>query len=123
MDVYSHVSLEDVDARELEDGAPILRSVGIDLQPEEMRPSVWEYDAGEENVFHRQGSQEELYVVLEGSFDVTIERDDEREVLAVEAGDYLVVPPESWRQLSAREPSRVLVVGAPNVADDGIVED
>ncbi|WP_114577388.1 cupin domain-containing protein [Saliphagus sp. LR7] len=121
--MYSHVSLEDVDARELEDGAPILRSVGIDLQPEEMRPSVWEYDAGEENVFHRQGSQEELYVVLEGSFDVTIERDDEREVLAVEAGDYLVVPPESWRQLSAREPSRVLVVGAPNVADDGIVED
>lgn len=120
--MYSYVSVEEVDARELEDGAPTLRSVGLELQPEEMRPSVWDYKAGEENAFHRQGKQEELYVVLEGALDVTIERDDEREVIAVEEGDYLVVPPESWRQLEAREPSRVLVVGAPNVADDGIVE-
>lgn len=121
-DMYSHVSMEEVEPRELDAEAPTLRSVGLELQPEEMRPAVWEYEAGEENASHRQGSQEELYVVLEGAFDVTIERDDEREVIALEEGDYLLVPPESWRQLSAREPSRILVVGAPNVADDGIVE-
>lgn len=120
--MYSHVSLEKVEPRELEGEAPTLRSVGLELGPEEMRPAVWEYEAGEENAYHRQGEQEELYVVLEGAFDVTIERGDEREVLALEEDDFLVVPPESWRQLAAREPSRILVVGAPNVSDDGILE-
>lgn len=120
--MYSMVSLEDVDARELEGGAPTLRSVGHELRPEEMRPAVWEYEVGEENAYHRQEQQEELYIVLEGTFDVTIERDDEREVVALEEGDCLLVPPESWRQLEAVEDGRVLVVGAPNVKDDGILE-
>ena len=121
--MYSMVRLEDVEAHELEGEAPTLRSIGYELEPEQMRPAVWEYEAGEENAYHRQERQEELYVVLEGTFDVTIERDDEREVVALEDGDCLLVPPESWRQLEAIEDGKVLVVGAPNVKDDGILEE
>nr|WP_303650200.1 cupin domain-containing protein [Halalkalicoccus sp. NIPERK01] len=82
-----------------------------------MRPSVWEYAAGESNNRHRQGEQEELYVVLSGSFEMEIE--GERIDLA--EGDVIVVEPDAWRRLTAREDSRLLVVGAPNVPDDGIV--
>ncbi len=120
--MYSLVHLEDVQPREFDD-APTLRSIGHELRSEEMRPAVWEYEAGERNVHHRQERQEELYVVLEGVFDVTIERDGERDVVSIENGDSLLVPPESWRQLEAVEDGAVLVVGAPNVKDDGIVED
>ena len=120
--MYSLKSLEDVDERELDTEAPTLRPVGLELRPQKMRPSVWEYRTGEENVFHRQGEQEELYVVLEGSFDATIEYEDDREVLELHTDDFLVVPPESWRQFEALERSRLLVVGAPNVPDDGILE-
>ena len=120
--MYSVVNLEDVQPREFDD-APTLRSIGHELRPAEMRPAVWEYEAGEKNVHHRQEQQEELYVVLEGAFDVTIERDDEREVVSIENGDCLLVPPESWRQLEAVEDGTVLVVGAPNVKDDGVLED
>ncbi|MHC3437304.1 cupin domain-containing protein [Natrialbaceae archaeon A-gly3] len=121
--MYTMVSLEDAETREPEGDAPTLRSIGYDLQPAEMRPAVWEYEAGEENAYHRQEEQEELYVVLEGVFDVTVERDDEREVLALEEGDCLLVPSESWRQLEAVEAGKVLVVGAPSVKDDGILEE
>lgn len=120
--MYSLVSLETVESRDLETTAPTLRSVGDDLQPENMRPAIWEFDAGDENVFHRQSEQEELYVVLKGRLDATIERGDDRDVLEIKQNDFLVVPPESWRQLEARENSTVLVVGAPNVPDDGILE-
>lgn len=120
--MYSKVSLDDVDPIEVDGDALTIRSVGYELRPEKMRPAVWEYDEGEENVFHRQEQQEELYVVLEGRFEVTIEREDDREVIDVRSGDYLLVPPESWRQFRALEESRLLVVGAPNVKDDGVVE-
>ncbi|WIV66551.1 cupin domain-containing protein [Natrialbaceae archaeon AArc-T1-2] len=120
--MYTKVSLENAEAREFEDG-PTLRSIGYDLQAERMRPAVWEYEAGEENAYHRQDEQEELYVVLEGRFDVTIERDDDRSVVELGRDDCLLVPPEPWRQLAAREDGTVLVVGAPNVKDDGILEE
>ena len=121
--MYSLVDLERVEPHELEGEAPTLFPVGVELQPEEMRPSVWHYEKGEENAYHRQAEQEELYVVLEGTVDVTIERDDERDVVELTKHDFLVVPPESWRQLRAVEESRVLAVGAPNVKDDAILEE
>ena len=122
--MYSHTTLSEVDEHDVGETAPTLRSVGYHLQPAEMRPAIWEYDAGESNRYHRQREQEELYVVLEGAFDVTIERDDERDVVALEKHDCLVVPPTSWRQLEATaDGSSVLVVGAPNVKDDGILEE
>lgn len=120
--MYSLVDLENVERRDLDFEDPTLLSVGLELRPDRMRPNVWEYERGEQNAYHRQDQQEELYVVLEGTVDVTIERDDERDVVELTKHDFLVVPPESWRQLEAIEESRVLVVGAPNVKDDGIVE-
>lgn len=120
--MYELASIDRVEPHELEDLDPTLLPIGLELQPDRMRPSVWHYEQGEENNFHRQAEQEELYVVLEGAFDVTIERDDERDVVELTSEDVLVVPPESWRQLKALEESRVLVVGAPNVADDAILE-
>lgn len=114
--MYSRVSLEDVESTDVEGIDPVLKSVGYHLRPDEMRPSVWEFEEGDATNRHRQGEQEELYVVLEGAFDVEVEE----ETFGVEAGDYLLVPPESWRQLTATEPSTLLVVGAPNVKDDGI---
>lgn len=120
--MYSLIDLENVDPRDIEDVEPTLRPIGLELGTERMRPSVWEYDRGEENTYHRQEKQEELYVVLEGTVDVTIERGDDRDVVELSSGDILAVPPDSWRQLEAIEESRVLVVGAPNVDDDGILE-
>lgn len=115
--MYTHRTIDDVDPQEIEDVEPRLRAIGYELRPDEMRPSVWEYAAGESNNRHRQGEQEELYVVLSGRFEMEIE--GERIDLA--EGDTVVVDPDAWRQLTASEDSRLLVVGAPNVSDDGIV--
>ncbi|WP_238532757.1 cupin domain-containing protein [Halalkalicoccus jeotgali] len=115
--MYTHRTIEEVEPREIEGIEPRLRAIGYELRPEETRPSVWEYREGESNNRHRQGQQEELYLVLSGRFEMEIEG----ETVDLAAGDVIVVPPESWRQLTACEDSRVLVVGAPNVADDGIV--
>ncbi|GAB3038061.1 cupin domain-containing protein [Natronobiforma cellulositropha] len=119
--MYTLALLEHADTESFDEG-PTRRAIDADVESAQMRPSVWEYETGEKNVYHRQEQQEELYVVLEGHFDVTIERDDEREVLEIRPGAFLLVPPSSWRQFEALEPSRLLVVGAPNVADDGILE-
>ncbi|WP_265111509.1 cupin domain-containing protein [Halosolutus halophilus] len=121
--MYRLVDIGGVEPRDLEDVDPSLLPIGLELQPDRMRPSIWHYERGAKNTFHRQAEQEELYVVLEGTLDVTVEREDERDVVRMTNHDVLVVPPESWRQLKAVEESRVLAVGAPNVADDAIVED
>lgn len=113
---YERVSLDDVEPRDIDDLEPALRAVGYELRPSEMRPSVWEFDAGDANNRHRQEKQEELYVVLEGRLEMEVEG----ETFTITDGDYVVVPPESWRQLSAEESSRVLAIGAPNVADDAV---
>ncbi|MFC4544676.1 cupin domain-containing protein [Halosolutus amylolyticus] len=120
--MHKLVNIDGVEPLDLEDVDPSLLPIGPELEPDRMRPSVWEYERGAENTFHRQAEQEELYVVLEGTLEVTIERDDERDVVELTVNDVLVVPPGAWRQLKAIEDSRVLVVGAPNVADDAITE-
>lgn len=115
--MYAHCNIDDVDPQAIEGIEPRLRAIGYELRPEEARPSVWEYAEGESNNRHRQGEQEELYVVLSGSFEMEVEG----ERIDLETDDVVVVPPDSWRRLTAREDSRLLVVGAPNVTDDGIV--
>ncbi len=115
--MYTHRRIDDVEPRDIEGIEPSLRALGYELRPEEMRPSVWEYAEGESNNRHRQGEQEELYVVLSGGFEMEI--DDEP--LELVGGDTLVVSPDAWRRLTAREDSRLLAVGAPNVADDGVL--
>ena len=116
--MYARCTIDEVEPQEIDGIEPSLRSIGYELRPTEMRPSVWEYGEGESNNRHRQEEQEELYVVLSGSFEVEIEG----ERLDLEAGNVIVVEPDAWRQLTAREDSRLLVVGAPNVKDDGVVE-
>lgn len=115
---YSKVSLDSVEPRDVDGIEPSLRAIGYELRPSKMRPSVWEFDAGESNNRHRQREQEELYVVLDGRLQMEVED----ETIDIVEGDYVLVPPESWRQLTAEESSRVLVIGAPNVGDDGILE-
>lgn len=120
--MYAKTNLSDLEPRELDDTEPNLRAVGYALRTQEMRPSVWEFEAGEESNWHRQGEQEELYYVLDGEFVVTVEADDDRETFEIHEGDFLSVPPETWRGMEATESSTLLVVGAPNVKDDGIRE-
>ena len=118
---YARVNLEDVDPIDLDGVEPTLFSVGYELRPDEMRPNVWRFEAGEATNEHRHREQEEFYVVLEGSFDAELEEGDgekEREQLVLDAGDYLVIPPETWRKLTAAEESWLLVVGAPPVEGD-----
>lgn len=115
--MYSKTSLGDLEARTVEDIEPALRAVGYELRPKKMRPSVWEFEAGQSNRRHRQNEQEELYVVLEGRFEMVI--DDETVELDME--DFVVVSPDAWRQLTALTDGLVLVVGAPNVKDDEIL--
>lgn len=117
-DMFERRSLDDLEPIDVEDVEPDLKAVGYELRPEEMRPSLWVYEPGESNNWHRQREQEELYLVLEGRLEMTV--DDE--TFEVGAGDVVVVPPESWRQLTAVEASEVFVVGAPNVKDDGVLE-
>lgn len=117
--MYERCAIDEVEPREIDGIEPRLRAIGYELRPEEMRPGVWEYEEGESNNRHRQEQQEELYVVLSGSFEMEVE--DDR--LDLEVGDVVVVEPDAWRRLTAREASRLLVVGAPNVKDDGVLED
>lgn len=116
---HMKVSLDDLDSQEIDEVEPRLRAVGYELQPSKMRPSVWEFAPGESNNRHHQREQEELYVVLDGRLQMEVED----ETFTVTADDYIVVPPESWRQLTAEEASRVLIIGAPNVRDDTIDEE
>lgn len=113
---YSMTNIDELESRDIDGIQPSLRAVGYELSPSNTRPSVWEFEAGDSNNRHRQREQEELYVVLDGRLEMEVEGD----TFNVTAGDCIVVPPESWRQLTAAEESRVLVIGAPNVADDAI---
>lgn len=117
--MYKRVNFEDLEIREVDGIEPGLKAVGYELRPEKMRPSLWQFDAGESNRRHRQREQEELYVVLNGRLAMEVEG----ERFEVAEGDAIVVPPESWRQLTAKEESRVFIVGAPNVKDDDIPQE
>ena len=122
--MYEKTSLSDLETREVEDVEPRLKAVGYELRPEKMRPSVWEFEAGESNNRHRQREQEELYYVVDGEFSMTVESEEgDRETFDLGAGDVVVVPPESWRQVEAKEAGTVLVVGAPNAKDDAVTEE
>lgn len=129
-DGYARVSLADVQPRELDDVEPTLLSVGYELRPSEMRPNVWRFEPGESTTHHHHREQEELYVVLEGSFEATVGDDADEggestagDAFELAAGDYLVVEPGTWRQLTATAESLLLAVGAPPVADDAVTSD
>lgn len=116
--MYAKVNLEDLDARETEQTDPAVKAVGYELRPSEMRPNVWIYAPGQSNNRHKQAEQEELYYVIDGTGTMAIED----ETIDISPGDCIVVQPDAWRQIRAETHLEVLVVGAPNVKDDGIHE-
>ncbi|WP_158059052.1 cupin domain-containing protein [Halorussus halophilus] len=121
--MYAKTTLSELESRELDDAEADLRAVGYELRTQQMRPNVWEFETGEATNWHRQDEQEELHYVLAGEFVVAVGQDDDEESFEISEGDFLAVPPETWRQLEATESSTLLVVGAPNVKDDGIRAD
>lgn len=87
--------------------APLgVRSFGI---------NVLTFEPGQRSRIHRHRHQEEVYVVLEGTLTLLVER----EPLAHVAGDAVSVAPEVRRQLVNRGPGvlRVLALGG-NVAHE-----
>ncbi|MFC4357845.1 cupin domain-containing protein [Halobium salinum] len=114
------LNLNSVEARDLDEFDPRLKAVGYELRPEEMRPSVWQFDPDERMNRHYHEEQEELYHVLSGRFVLELGESGEEE-MELEAGDVTVVAPETVRQLRCVEPGEVFVVGAPPVKDDGVV--
>lgn len=81
--------------------APLgVRSFGI---------NVLTFEPGQRSRIHRHGHQEEVYVVLEGTLTLLVER----EPLEHAAGDAVRVAPEVRRQLVNRGPGvlRVLALG------------
>lgn len=115
--MYDQVNLDDIEERSIDSIQPRLKAVGYELRPQEMRPSVWVFDPGDSNNRHRQQEQEELYFVVEGSG--TMEVDGEE--FDIRSGDFIVVEPASWRQITATEPCTILAIGAPNVKDDEVL--
>lgn len=114
--VPEKVSLDSVDERDINGFEPRLKPVGYHLQPDSLRPSVWEYESGESNRRHKHETQEELYTVLDGR--VRIEFDDDG--VELEPGNFVVVSPDEWRQITALEDATLLAIGAPNVSHDAI---
>ncbi|WP_117594955.1 cupin domain-containing protein [Haloprofundus halophilus] len=117
--MYSRINLADVDAHEADVADARVKPVGYHLRPAQMRPNVWTFERGESTPYHYQEEQEELYAVLDGRFEFRIED----ETLELVPDDYVVVEPQARRRLTAVESGTVLVVGAPNVKDDGVVLD
>jgi len=115
--MYETVSTDELDAVTIDGTEAEIFPVGYHLGTDESRSNVWEFDEGDSGRPHKQTEQEELYYVVKGSVDFEIGDDD----LIVEEGAFVAVSPEEPRRLTAREDSRVLVVGVPNIADDHVV--
>ncbi len=86
----------------------------------EMRPRVWYLSDGDSMSYHRQTHQEEFYYVLSGPGRIRIED----EYLDIPEGSALRISPETPRQVlndgEGGPGEHVwLIVGAPNVLDDG----
>lgn len=111
-------NLDELDERDLEDVEPTLLAVGYELRPSHMRPSVWQFEAGQSNAWHRHETQEELYVLLEGAAELELEE----ETWSLTEGDFVVLEPETWRQFTATTDCTLLAVGAPSEAHDAVVE-
>lgn len=116
--VPEKVSLDEIDEREIDGFEPVLKPVGYVLQPEHLRPSVWEYEAGESNQKHKHETQEELYTPLHGK--IRVEFEDE--TIGLEPGEFVSVPADTWRRLTATEDTTLLAIGAPNEAHDAVFE-
>jgi mannose-6-phosphate isomerase-like protein (cupin superfamily) len=67
-------------------------------------------EPGERGRIHRHERQEEVYLVLEGTLTLLVEREDEPEEAALERGELVRVGPELRRQLVNRGPERLVLL-------------
>jgi len=127
--MHREVNADDVEPAGLEATDADVLPVGYHLQTENSRSNLWVLDEGDEIFRHRQGEQEEVYYVSEGTVGFEVggtEADgyDDADVFVVDAHGFVAVSPDEPRKIVAREPSRVFIVGAPFAKDDGeILED
>lgn len=114
--MYDKINLADLEEQEVSNIEPTLKAVGYELRPKEMRPSVWTFEPGESNNRHKHEAQEELYHVLDGVAEMEVDG----ETFEITEGDFIVVSPDSWRQITAKTDCTIFAVGAPSVKDDDI---
>ena len=98
-----------------------VRSVGEALGLEELRAHVWYFEPGDEIGYHAHGTQEEVYFVVEGEFEVTLGPPDETETRTVGPGDFWAAGPETGHahRCISDDGGTVLAIGAPAVEDMG----
>lgn len=116
---FRKVSIDTLDAEPWEGVDPEIVPVGYELRPTQLRPNVWEYEPGDEMPAHRQQEQDELFYVMEGTAEMTVDG----ESFEATAGEFVFVPPENWRGFVATTYCRILAIGAPNTTNDGIFKD
>ena len=74
--------------------------------------NVLTFEAGQRNRIHRHARQEEVYVVLEGTLTLLVEREPFEYVV----GDVVRVAPDVRRQLVNRGPSRLRLLALGGIA-------
>lgn len=122
---FSKIHLDEAEKRARTPEEPVVRPLGYELRnrgdprPRKMRFNYFHYQVGDVARRHRQTEQEELLYVTDGRIEVEV---DGKEFEA-KTGDFVVVDPESWRQVRALEDTEVFAIGAPNVTDDHVFED
>ena len=118
-DEYSMVQVSDIEREPSAVSGTMHADLFGTLSCTEMRPKVWYLSEGDSMSYHRQAEQEEFYYVLSGPARIRIED----EYMDVPEGSALRVPPETPRQIlndgEGADEHVWLVVGAPNVPDDG----
>jgi len=124
---YEVVDADDVpvtDLSEVEDIPPDLdiRPVGSHLGLDEMRATLWYFEAGEEIQYHAHSEQEEFFYVLEGEFSLKLGRSGEEEYVTVDEGAFWAAGPEigHGHRYEGEDTGVVLAIGAPPVEDPGI---
>lgn len=95
------------------------------LGTDEMKVKVWRVPPGDRMGVHGHSTQEEVYYVLDGRFEVRIGPPGETERREVGPGTVFAAGPGVARGYEnvGDVVGRVLVVAAPNVEDRGIPED
>ncbi|WP_265112071.1 cupin domain-containing protein [Halosolutus halophilus] len=123
--MYTKLNLDDAEWRTRTDREPAVKTLGYEMKqadgerPVQMRFNYFHYDAGDVVRRHKQVEQEEVFYFEQGRGVVEVDGEE----FPYEAGDVVVIDPGPWRQITAKEETRIFAVGAPNVADDAIFED
>jgi quercetin dioxygenase-like cupin family protein len=124
--MYHKVNPDEIESAGLEATDAEVIPVGYHLETERSRSNLWVLDEGDTVFRHRQGEQEEVYHVTEGSVGFEIGGSEEKgyddaDTFVFDAGGFVSVSPEEPRRLVAKEDSRVFIFGAPPAKDDGVI--